>query len=77
MKKLLAFLLLIFAFSQFYSCKKETTPAVKDVPRGSVYLVCGFDDAAENTDVLIANWDNATTLTDLTLRPYECLALIK
>ena len=31
----------------------------------------------ENTDVLIANWDNATALTDLTLRPYECLALIK
>ncbi len=53
MKKLLAFLLLIFAFSQFYSCKKETTPAAKDVARGSVYLVCGFDDAAENTDVLI------------------------
>ena len=31
----------------------------------------------ENTDVLIANWDNAAALTDLTLRPYECLALIK
>ena len=31
----------------------------------------------ENTDVLIANWDNATAPTDLTLRPYECLALIK
>ena len=31
----------------------------------------------ENTDVLIANWDNATAFTDLTLRPYECLALIK
>ena len=31
----------------------------------------------DNTDVLIANWDNATALTDLTLRPYECLALIK
>lgn len=31
----------------------------------------------ENTDVLVANWDNATALTDLTLRPYECLALIK
>ena len=31
----------------------------------------------ENTDVLIANWDNTTALTDLTLRPYECLALIK
>lgn len=31
----------------------------------------------ENTDVLIANWDNATARTDLTLRPYECLALIK
>ena len=31
----------------------------------------------ENTDVLIANWDNATAHTDLTLRPYECLALIK
>ena len=31
----------------------------------------------ENANVLIANWDNATVCADLTLRPYECLALTK
>ena len=31
----------------------------------------------ENANVLVANWENATVCTDLTLRPYECLALIK
>ena len=31
----------------------------------------------ENVNVLVANWENATVCTDLTLQPYECLALIK
>ena len=31
----------------------------------------------ENAKILIANWDNAVVCPDLTLRPYECLALLK
>lgn len=53
MKKLLAFLLLISCFLLLYSCKKETVPTEGRAARGGVYLLCGFDDAAENTDVLI------------------------
>lgn len=65
MKKLLVFLLLIFSFSLFYSCRGETVRASGDATRGGVYLLCGFDDAAENTDVLILfgydATENATT----------------
>lgn len=53
MKKLLAFILVISCFSSLYACKKEITPVSTDPSRGGVYLVCGFDDAAENTDVII------------------------
>ncbi|HBJ19267.1 MAG TPA: hypothetical protein DDY70_05995 [Clostridiales bacterium] len=64
MKKLLLFILLISCFSLLYSCKKETTPVAGDASRGGVYLICGFDDAAENTDVLILfGYDAAENMT--------------
>lgn len=31
----------------------------------------------ENAEVLVANWENAAVRGSMTLRPYECLALVK
>ena len=31
----------------------------------------------ENANILLGNWDGAAVCPDMTLRPYECLALAK
>lgn len=72
MKKLLAFFLTVFCFSSLYSCRKEIAAVSTDAARGGVYLVCGFDDAAQNTDVIILfGYDAAENRTTVVQIPRD------